>query len=78
MSSTDQFTVSSGVVICFPPQVSRELHQSRPSPENYMSTGCLLAKYGATFDKENLTNDFGCSTYFVTLLVSYSEKRSSS
>jgi ankyrin repeat protein len=59
-------------------QISRELHQSRPSPENYMSTGCLLAKYGATFDKENLTNDFGCSTYFVTLLVSYSEKRSRS
>ncbi|CAI8033706.1 E3 ubiquitin-protein ligase mind-bomb [Geodia barretti] len=58
--------------------ISRELHQSRPSPENYMSTGCLLAKYGATFDKENLTNDFGCSTYFVTLLVSYSEKRSRS
>ena len=69
--------VSSGVVM-FSPQISRELHQSHPSPENYMSTGCLLAKYGATFDKENLTNDFGCSTYFVTLLVSYSEKRSRS
>ena len=59
-----------------PPQISRDLHNSRGFPENYVAIGCLLAEHGAKFDRDSLTRNSGCSTYFVNLIVSYAGKSS--